>query len=59
MRDEGADEVPGSDKVDARITEKMGGPPKILNTCLAYSDTGPVVKRRWPELYKGPDAVGG
>jgi hypothetical protein len=59
MREEGADETPGSDKVDARITEKMGGPPKILNTCLAYSDTGPVVKRRWPQLYKGPSAPGG
>ena len=52
-------EVPpnGSDVVDARITEKMGGPPKILNTCLAYSDEGPLVKRRWPHLYKGADAV--
>jgi hypothetical protein len=34
----------------------MGGPPKILNTCLAYADTGPVVQRRWPELYKGGPA---
>jgi hypothetical protein len=57
MRAEGADEAPGSDKVDARITEKMGGPPKILNTCLAYADTGPLVKRRWPALYKGQEAA--
>jgi hypothetical protein len=57
MRAEGATETPGSDKVDARITEKMGGPPKILNTCLAYSDNGPLVKRRWPELYKGQEAA--
>ena len=48
-------EPPGSDKVDARITEKMGGAPKILNTCLAYSEAGPLVKRRWPHLYTGPD----
>jgi hypothetical protein len=47
----------GSDKVDARITEKMGGAPKILNTCLAYSEAGPLVKRRWPHLYTGPDSV--
>jgi DUF2889 family protein len=53
MRAEGADAAFGTDKVDERITEKMGGPPKILNTCLAYADTGPIVKRRWPELYKG------
>jgi hypothetical protein len=57
MRAEGADETPGSDKVDARITEKMGGPPKILNTCLAYADTGPLVERRWPDLYKGRRAA--
>jgi hypothetical protein len=43
--------------VDARITEKMGGPPKILNTCLAYADTGPLVRRRWPALYKGQGAA--
>ncbi len=54
MRAEGKDEAPGSDKVDARITEKMGGAPKILNTCLAYADTGPLVKRRWPHLAKEP-----
>jgi hypothetical protein len=57
MRAEDAAEILGSDKVDARITEKMGGPPKILNTCLAYADTGPLVKRRWPELYKGRNAA--
>jgi hypothetical protein len=57
MRAEGASEAPGSDQVDARITEKMGGPPKILNTCLAYADTGPLVKRRWPNLYKSQEAA--
>ncbi len=53
MRAEGSDETRGSDAADARITEKMGGAPKILNTCLAYADTGPLVERRWPELYAG------
>ena len=57
MRTEGGDETPGSDKVDARITEKMGGAPKILNTCLAYADTGPLVKRRWPHLHKDAAAA--
>jgi Protein of unknown function (DUF2889) len=58
MRVEGAEDTPGSDKVDTRITEKMGGPVKVLNTCLAYADTGPLVRRRWPALYKG-EAAGG
>lgn len=55
MRAEGAEAKPGSDAVDARITETMGGPPKILNTCVAYSTAGPLVRRRWPHLYSGPD----
>jgi hypothetical protein len=58
MKGDADNEAPGSDKVDALITEKMGGPPKILNTCLAYADTGPLVKRRWPELYKDGDTAG-
>jgi Protein of unknown function (DUF2889) len=45
---------PGSDKFDAKIAEKMGGPPAILNTCLAYGTDSPVVQRRWPHLYTGP-----
>jgi Protein of unknown function (DUF2889) len=57
MREEGTNEAPGSDNVDARITEKMGGPPKILNTCLAYADTGALVKRRWPELYREQESA--
>ncbi len=57
MAANGEGQPPGSDKVDARITEKMGGAPKILNTCLAYSQDGPLVMRRWPQLYTGPDAV--
>jgi hypothetical protein len=52
----GSIEARGSDAFDQRITEKWGGATKILNTCLAYDEKGPLVKRRWPELYTGPDA---
>jgi len=45
----------GSDAFDKRITEKWGGGNSMVNTCLAYDDKGPLVKRRWPHLYKGPD----
>jgi hypothetical protein len=45
---------PGSDRLDMRITAKMGGAPAILNTCIAYSTDSPVVQRRWPHLYTGP-----
>lgn len=29
--------------------------PAMLNTCLAYAPDSPVVRRRWPHLYTGPD----
>ncbi len=45
---------PGSDRLDTRITAKMGGAPAILNTCIAYRTDSPVVQRRWPQLYTGP-----
>lgn len=47
----------GSDAFDKRITEKWEGGNKILNTCLAYDDKGPLVKRRWPHLFKGDDTA--
>ncbi len=49
--------APNSDAFDKRTTEKWGGGAKILNTCLAYDEKGPLVKRRWPELYAGSEAV--
>jgi hypothetical protein len=52
-----ADERHGSDATDKRITEKWGGAGKILNTCLAYDEKGPLVQRRWPNLYIGPDRM--
>jgi Protein of unknown function (DUF2889) len=45
------------EKLDARTTERLGGVPRILNTCVAYGTESPVVKRRWPELYTGPEAA--
>jgi hypothetical protein len=45
---------PGSDKFDAKIAEKMGGPTSIVGTCLAYGTDSPVIQRRWPHLYTGP-----
>jgi hypothetical protein len=51
------DQKPGSDGFDKRITEKWGNGNKILNTCLAYDANGPLVRRRWPHLYTGPDTV--
>ena len=47
------DDKHGSDAVDARITQRWGGGNKMLNSCLAYDEKGPLVKRRWPELYTG------
>jgi hypothetical protein len=46
---------PGSDSLDVRIATKMGGPPAIVNTCIAYGTDSPVVRRRWPHLYTGPE----
>lgn len=58
MAAEGASvEARGSDAFDTRISDKWGGGNKMLNTCLAYDEKGPLVKRRWPHLYTGRDAV--
>ena len=51
------DDKRGSDALDKRITEKWGGGMRILNTCLAYDEKGPLVQRRWPNLYIGPDRI--
>ena len=51
----GETDAPGSDRLDMRITAKMGGAPAILNTCIAYGTESPVVQRRWPHLYTGTD----
>lgn len=41
------------DALDRQTAEQMGGPPRILNTCVAYSTDSPVVQRRWPHLFTG------
>jgi len=43
-----------SDDQDRRIIDLQGGPPSILNTCVAYGTDSPVVRRKWPHLYTGP-----
>ena len=30
-------------------------PPLVLNTCHALASASPVVKKRWPQAYSGPD----
>lgn len=30
--------------------------PRVLNTCHAFHEEGPIVKRLWPDYYTGPDA---
>jgi len=57
MQAEGSRLPSGSDAFDKRITEKWGGGNKMLNSCLAYDEKGPLVKRRWPQLYTGSDAA--
>ena len=56
-RDTDAAKKPGEtvsgEALDAKITERWGGPPAILGTCIAYGTTSPVVERRWPHLYTG------
>ncbi len=32
-------------------------PPALLNTCLAWSSDSPVIRRRWPHLYTGPEPL--
>ena len=48
-----ANEHLDGDAMDKRITEKWGSGRKIVNTCLAYDEKGPLVQRRWPHLYTG------
>ncbi len=48
-------ETISGEALDAKITERWGGPPAILGTCVAYGTTSPVVQRRWPHLYTGAE----
>jgi len=49
----GEAEIRGTDKLDRRIAQKMlGGVGSIVDSCVAYAADGPVVRRRWPELFR-------
>jgi len=49
---------PGSDRLDARVTQRMAEAGNVIvDTCRAYASDGPIVRRRWPELYTGKDAA--
>ncbi len=38
---------------DKKLAATAGGePPALLNSCHAFADTGPVVKRQWSEFFK-------
>jgi Protein of unknown function (DUF2889) len=43
------------DALDKRVTEKWGNGKGIINTCIAYDETGRLVQRRWPHLYTGAE----
>jgi hypothetical protein len=47
----------GSRAGGAGDPRSSAGAARLLNTCHAYASDGPVVKRRWPALYTGPDAM--
>jgi len=52
-RARGEAEIRGTDKLDRRIAQKMlGGVGAIVDSCIAYSADGPIVRRRWPELFR-------
>ena len=42
------------DEDDAKPPEERPAPP-VLNTCHALASDSPVVKKRWPRAYTGPD----
>ncbi len=45
------------EEVDTRTAAKFGGGSGIVNTCMAYDDTGPLVRKRWPDLYRDAAAA--
>ncbi len=40
-------------KRDNEYEPKPSKSPALLNTCIAFSDKGPIVKKRWPKYYVG------
>jgi hypothetical protein len=43
--------------VETEAPDAKAAEARMLNTCFAYSSDSPVVRRRWPHLYTGPEAV--
>ncbi len=43
-------------KDDTPVSRKPGRRPPLLNSCHAFREDGPIVKRQWPEFYTGDDA---
>ncbi|MBU6497411.1 MAG: DUF2889 domain-containing protein [Rhodospirillales bacterium] len=39
------------------VVSASDGSARLLNTCYAYSSASPVVRRRWPHLYTGPESI--
>lgn len=37
------------------VNDAPGRRPRLLNSCHAYRDDGPIVKRQFPEFYTGPE----
>lgn len=53
-KENGEAQEPGSDRLDARIAQKiLAGRGALVNTCRAYAADGEIVRRRWPDLYTG------
>ncbi|MDS4025481.1 MAG: DUF2889 domain-containing protein [Candidatus Contendobacter sp.] len=42
------------DEEDAKLPAERATPP-VLNTCHALASDSPVVKKRWPRVYRAPD----
>lgn len=54
----GEADIRGTDKLDKRIAQKMlGGVGSMVDSCLAYAADGPIVRRRWPQLFRSEISV--
>ena len=47
--------APSPDGTDSDAAGKRSRP-RLLNSCHAFSDTGPVVAKLFPDWYQGPDS---
>ncbi len=42
----------GAEWQEKNTGKSQDRPPPLLNTCYAYADDGPIIKREWPNWYK-------